>query len=428
MPDPLAVCLVLLGCFVVLVASSRVAQTTAPNAVPVSRCFSWNAKTYTGTFRVFTYRTTVEVPDTYYLESVGNRYKLDFSQTTTDDLSAAAGQKATFRACLRQPNTLVVLNYKFPPPGLSPKSYPTPPGTSFTIKAAVFILDVCGKVNINSVDSIKALLFNSARASASDQTLQDMYKGCSQGKVQLADLGAGSAVFGPVDVPCFGVDADGRPWDANCNNEQYQGWGDYAMQYAKDKWGYDSAAYTYSIFLMPDTPCQFVGMGEVGCALNDGSYCRVWEDCRYKQDTMLQSNLMHEMAHGFSLDHSNGEADEEYGDNSCPLGSGRAVCYNPAKLWALGWATPISTINFRMPGQGAQMNTWISMTLPPQISTSVNHVQVLLPDGAVFISYRTTDTLDQQLGDLGNKVSHQPLMHDARCMMHVCGCMMHDSP
>ena len=57
------------------------------------------------------------------------------------------------------------------------------------------------------------------------------------------------------------------------------------------------------------------------------------------------SILMHDVGHNLGLGHSN-EGAEEYGDESCIMGSGFSeedgalICNNGAKSWQLGWYAP----------------------------------------------------------------------------------------
>ena len=85
--------------------------------------------------------------------------------------------------------------------------------------------------------------------------------------------------------------------------------------------------------------CTYNGKAFAGLAVVNGRFS--WTRGRMEELLMHRIVMFHELGHNFGLGHS-GHAADEYGDDTCSMGSGQrlhASTFNGAMLRATGWAS-----------------------------------------------------------------------------------------
>lgn len=135
--------------------------------------------------------------------------------------------------------------------------------------------------------------------------------------------------------------------------------------------GFNLNAYFYKVFLFPPGPCNFVGIGYVGC---DGSFgCRSWIGPNYVTSAQV---ISHELGHNLFLGHAGSMSAgvfDQYLDNTCMMGyCCLDRCPNAPHSWQLGWHTalqlngnnllPGRTLNFSMGSQEFHRNAVVRIT------------------------------------------------------------------
>lgn len=109
------------------------------------------------------------------------------------------------------------------------------------------------------------------------------------------------------------------------------------------------------------------------------------------------------MGHNLGLFHS-WLGGNQYGDHGCIMGGGPApTCFNAPQSHALGWATPIATLD----GSSLLAGVWWQVALPATMLTSNSFLLLRptwLPNGPLrnaylYLSYRLPLALDSGLRD-----------------------------
>ncbi|MCB0319404.1 MAG: hypothetical protein KDD60_00680 [Bdellovibrionales bacterium] len=159
------------------------------------------------------------------------------------------------------------------------------------------------------------------------KNVRDWFRESSEDLLQFNFDGNGD---GFVDVYTIDISAS---VSEGCDSDS---WADEADTQATAM-GIDLTQYEHITYLLPkNTVCDWGGLGTMDC----GEDCRVWT-----RDCSNLSLYLHEYGHNIGLDHASkdedgdGEADSEYGDTSCPMGSATTKFrhFNGPHQAMLGW-------------------------------------------------------------------------------------------
>lgn len=252
-----------------------------------------------------------------------------------------------------------------------------------------------------SADEVRRAVF--VENSPNRTTVGSIFNRCSYGKTKLT--ANNSRVVEPVKLPCEGV-TQGVYWRfSTCDFADFNGYADAADELLAQQ-GVDLSKYFYKVYLIPSGPCTFVGVGYIGC---DGTFgCRSWVGGDYWASP---ASLAHELGHNLHLEHAgaaNGSLWDQYGDDSCFMGSCCAErCPNTPHAWQLGWLTVR-----QLDGASLRAGQTVTAALPTQAASDRTGLRILASWATgvepVFLGFRTRSRGD---AGLDRAVAGRVLIH-----------------
>ncbi|GIL49884.1 hypothetical protein Vafri_6185 [Volvox africanus] len=302
------------------------------------------------------------------------------------------------------------------PPPPHPLMPPPPPMAEAGLRSEVkkfsplvALVSVCGISPPPGIGSNYLRRLFLGAPGAFEPTIQSVMSSLSQGRVAQpwSNIFIAPEV---IDIPCGGTGTRGTWTSAECTRTTIYSFSEFVSGEARRRWGVKTTADPYDriILMLPQGTSCTESWGAIGCypdfAGHDISSCPVVIDAMMAPTTFILDSLAHEMGHNLGLMHSKREGStDEYGDETCLMGSGRGTCYNAPNMAFLRWAVPLMTLGSRQLPRGI----WTPFVLPALASSFRNHL-LIYPEwltgpmgdpasGALYVSYRVPVGCDEGL-------------------------------
>ncbi|KAG2487718.1 hypothetical protein HYH03_013717 [Edaphochlamys debaryana] len=291
------------------------------------------------------------------------------------------------------------------------------------VQSVTFILNVCGQANPLSRQDLEPY-WSDTRALHSP-SLPQFFNTCSHDILPFRP--DENPIVGPIDVPCEGTPSSGRPFHPDrCTDRELLGWAAWAEDYVRREHPEVPLTREFPlrrVFVLPDLPAcrSWASLASVGCSTRFP--CPVFIKATPSLTPgALAAQLMHDLAHTYSMDHAGAAAGAASpdalggprADASCPMGAAGEVaglvCPNAANSYKTGWnqflARPRGGIYnlsggfeelIELPATSAKLSSLVVINLTPAMTSPVPYLR----SPVYILSYRLPEGYTE-----GNKSPH----------------------